>query len=426
MLKKFLMTSKDIDRSGAFWNMINGLFVAFQSVIMLVVLSHVLDENMAGIYTMGSVSSNFFLYIGKYGMRQYQVSDVKYEYSFWDYHMSRVISCAVMILVSVAYTLYSAFTVGYSPFKTGVIIWMCINRVAEAYEDVFYRDYQKKGRLDIGAKCMSLRVISTLILFIVLVVATKNLLLSVAISTIYTFVVMTALILLTRETLDTEGGKGRLSASGVVKLFIAVTPLFLATFLSSYIGVAPKNSIDRCMDDVSQAIYGYITMPVFVVTLLSGFIFNPIMVKISNMWVTKEKQLFIRLFLKQLLYVVLITIVCLAGAYAVGVPALSFLYNTDLSPYKTDIILIVVASGFMGLSTIISNALTIMRRQGLIFVGYLLSAVVAFFCSDMVVGRFEIRGAILLYLGMLALLSAFYGVVFIIAYCKGACHHYEM
>jgi len=417
-LKNFLMTSKNITHSGAFWNMVSGMTSAFQSVIMLIVISHVLGMDMRGIYLLGNTSSNLFLFIGKFGMRPYQVSDLKDEYSFRDYHMSRVISCAAMIMVSVVYTLYSAFTVGYSPFKTGVVILMCMMRVAEAYEDVYYGDYQKKGRLDIGAKCMALRVISTIILFILLVIVSRNLLFSVTVSTIYTFVVMTVFILITRETLDTGSGKGKLIASKVVKLFLAVMPLFLANFFSSYIGSAPKYSIDRFMDDKGQAIYGYVTMPVFVVGLLSSFIFNPIMVKISRMWAEREKKQFIRLFLKQLFYVLVITVVCLIGAYAIGVPVMSLLYNTDLAPYKVDILLIVVASGFMGLAGIFVNALTIMRHQKLVCSGYILCAAVAFILSDMIVRKHELRGAVLFYLALLTLLSLYYAIVFMIVYKK--------
>ena len=136
-MKKFLMTSKNIPRDSAVWNMAGSMLLAFQSVVMLIVLSHVTDGVTAGIFTMGNVSANLFVFIGKYGVRGFQVSDVDNKYSFRDYHCGRAISVAVMILVSLVYTLITAFRVGYSAEKTQIIIWMCMMRVPEAYEDVF-------------------------------------------------------------------------------------------------------------------------------------------------------------------------------------------------------------------------------------------------------------------------------------------------
>ena len=416
--KSFLMTSKNIERSSAFWNMAGSMILAFQSVIMLVVLSRVVSEELVGIYTMGNVSANLFVFIGKYGMRNYQVSDVKNAYSFKDYHMTRVITSIMMIIVSIVYTLYSAHTVGYSSEKTQIIIWMCLMRVPEAYEDVFHGDYQKKGRLDIAAKCLTLRVAVTLVLFVVLVVITGNLLTSLIIATVFTYVCMAILLYFTRQMLDEKNGKGVLSKKKVMTLFITVFPLFLAMFLSNYLGAAPKNSIDRFMDDHTQAIYGYISMPVFVVGLLANVIFNPILYRTSCMWNEGKYKEFIKTVFQQILYVLALALVCLLGAYLLGVPVLSFMYNKDLAPYKTDLLLIVVGSGFLAMATLFMNILTIMREQKIILVGYIIVAAAAFIFSDKIVSKYEMRGAVWLYVILLVALSVFYGVAFGVKYRK--------
>lgn len=416
--KSFLMTSKNIERSSAFWNMAGSMLSAFQSVIMLIVLSRVVSDELVGIYTMGNVSANLFLFIGKYGMRGFQVSDVKNIYSFKDYHMTRVISSIMMIIVSVVYTLYSAHTVGYTSEKTQIIIWMCLMRVPEAYEDVYHGDYQKKGRLDVGAKCLTIRVAVTLVLLGALVVITGNLLSSLIIATIFTYVFMVVLLYLTRDMLDQKNGKGVLNRKNVTALFIAVFPIFLAMFLSNYLGAAPKNSIDRFMDDSIQAIYGYISMPVFVVGLLASVIFNPILLRTSCMWNEGKFKDFLKTVFQQAVYVLGITVVCLIGAYLLGVPVLSFMYNKDLAPYKTDLLLIVVGSGFLAMATLFMNILTIMREQKLILAGYIIVAAAAFLLSDKVVLSYEMRGAVWFYVILLAALSVFYGAAFGIKYKK--------
>ena len=414
-MKKFLMTSKNIPRDSAIWNMAGSMILAFQSVIMLIVLSHVTDEVTAGIFTMGNVSANLFLFVGKYGVRGFQVSDVDNKYSFRDYHCGRVISVAMMILISVVYTLICSYRVGYSAEKTQIIIWMCMMRVPEAYEDVFYGDYQKKGRLDVGSKCLTMRVFLTLIVYILLVIITRNVLLSTILSTVFTVIAMIAFIILTQGMLDEGVGKGVFDKKNMIGMMIATTPIFAATFLSNYISVAPKNAIDRIMDDTSQAIYGYISMPVFVVMLLASVVFNPVLLRISFIWSERKFNEFVKEIVIQIFVVVGISLVCIAGAYLLGVPVLSIMYNTDLAPYKTELLLIVLASGLLAFATLFMNVLTIMRKQPLIITGYLVVAAVAMTFSGKAVRTGGIRGAVVFYLILLLILSLFYAIAFVIS-----------
>ena len=66
--------------------------MAFQSVIMLMIITRTLNLYEAGVFTLANASANLFLNIGKYGMRNFQVSDVKREYNFREYYISRILT----------------------------------------------------------------------------------------------------------------------------------------------------------------------------------------------------------------------------------------------------------------------------------------------------------------------------------------------
>ena len=89
-IKAFLISDKNIERDSYLWNMIGSLLMAFQSVIMLMILTRTLGLVDAGIFTIAYANANLFLNIGKYGMRYFQVSDVKGQFTFADYRMSRL------------------------------------------------------------------------------------------------------------------------------------------------------------------------------------------------------------------------------------------------------------------------------------------------------------------------------------------------
>ena len=271
MLKKFLTESKNIEKSAVFWNMAASMLMAFQSVITLMVIKRTIDDGItAGIYTFGNTINNLFLSVGKYGMRFFQVSDVDREYNFREYRMSRIITTIAMTLISTAYVLIVANQNGYSDTKTFTIIWLCLFKLADSFEDVFYGDYQKNKRLDVASKAFALRLFVTIILFCVLIIVTKNFLLATIVSTIATILILFVLLMLTREFVSE---REPYKMSRVWKLLAVTAPLCLGGVLTLYISAAPRTAIDRLMSEVDQEIYGYISMPVFVVQLLVLFIF---------------------------------------------------------------------------------------------------------------------------------------------------------
>ncbi len=411
LLENFLTQSKNIDRDSKLWNMIASMFMAFQSVVTLIVMSHFVGPVAAGIYTMGNTDANLFLSVGKYNVRYFQVSDVQREFNFREYRIARIISCAAMALISTVYVLFVANANGYSAEKTNIIIWMCLYKLPDAFEDVYYGDYQKGERLDVASKAMALRLILTIIILCVIVIISGSLLKGVVISTIFSVLFMILLLYKTKDFI-TEHKAPKFGKA--LRLLLVTGPLALAGFLTIYISAAPRNSIDRYLDDIKQGIYGYISMPVFVVQLLVLFIFNPILYKISCMWDEGRVDDFVKESLKQMAYTIILTLVCIAGAWLLGIPVLSILYNTDLKPFKTDLMIMMVGSGFQGFIGLLVNLLTIMRHQNQILLGYAIVSVIGFLACNKAVQAGGIRGAVLIYLCLLIILTLIFAVEMII------------
>ncbi len=417
LLKRFLTESDNVERSAALWNMIGSMTNAFQSVILLMVMTHTVGLVPAGIYTMGNTDSNLFLSIGKYGSRSFQVSDVKKEYVFREYRMSRIITCIAMALVSTLYVLWVANRNGYSGEKTSIILWMCIYKLPDAFEDIYQAEYQKNDRLDVAAKCLALRMILTIVLWAILIFITRNLLLSTIISTIFTIAVCGFFIILTRAFVSE---KNTYSMKRVWKLLLVMSPLCIGSFLTIYIGAAPRNSIDRYLNDELQAIYGFISMPVFVVQLLVTFIFNPILYKVSLMWDEHKYKEYLKSSLIQAGLVIVLTLVCVAGAWLLGIPVLSLMYKTDLAPYKSDLLMMMLGSGFLGFVALLGQLLTVMRSQNEMLIGYGLASLVAFLFSDKAVLANGISGACEFYTILLFILAIIFVMLYALKYIRAS------
>jgi O-antigen/teichoic acid export membrane protein len=167
--------------------------------------------------------------------------------------------------------------------------------------------------------------------------------------------------------------------------------------MTLYVGNAPKYAIDSLLDDQMQACYGFISMPILIITLLGSFIFNPMIADISRQWNAGNTSVFKKKIFRQLLYILLILVACLLMGYFFGIPVLSFIYNTDLSSYQSEFIILLASGGFVAVSAIFVIAITIIRYQTAIAIVYTFISVLAFIMFPIFVARHSLMGAAILY-----------------------------
>ena len=412
-VKKFLMgNNQNIQKNSYIWNMISGLLNAGQSVLILMVVTRVAGIDDAGIFTIAYASANLFLTIGNYGMRSYQVTDVNYHFSFGDYLGSRITTSLLMILVSLAYVIYGIFFNGYSSYKALVVFVICILKVIDAAEDVFAGYYQQKGRLDVAARIVTIRLFALIVVICGSLVITRNLLVSSVITTVVCTLISIVFNLSVYKKFITE--KIKISLKKIVRLLIDCVGPFLAAFLSFYVGNAPKYAIDANLPQDIQAYYGFIAMPVFVVGLLNNFLYQPILTSLAEDWAEKRRVQFVKRICRQIVIIFGITAVTLVGAYLLGIPVLSLLYHADLAPYKTELLILLVGGGMLAVVGFINIVLTILRHQRDLIWGYLVVAILAYFLSPIFVKQWNITGASWIYTILISALALIFAIVLIV------------
>lgn len=112
--------------------------------------------------------------------------------------------------------------------------------------------------------------------------------------------------------------------SNVKYLLIECVPLFGGSYLSMYIGNAPKYAIDATMTSEQQACFNFVFMPVFVVGLLNNFIYQPILGKLAVRWKKSEYSAFVKMILKQCVFLTIMIISVLVGGYLLGLRSCHF------------------------------------------------------------------------------------------------------
>jgi O-antigen/teichoic acid export membrane protein len=410
------------------WNLIAEGISAGQSALILVFISAGMAITDAGIFSIGYAISTIACVIGMYGVRNYQVTDVNNRYRFKSYLVTRFITVFLSIAVVCLYLVYQLTTSNYVLSKAIAVILICIWKLDSVFEDVVYGMYQQRGYLALGARTYALRLMASTLLFCVLTLTGLDLNFILIIVCIFSYVATLVSFKLTyhyvknagNEIIDSNAvdnstvvdtinsnikeetevvNKNTVYSvfDGVKQILIQCLPLAISGALGNYIGNAPKYSIDWFMDDNAQAIFGYILMPSFVILILSNSVYRPILPSLSELYNKKDSKAFGRRLCKQLLMVGAMGLVILAGGFLLGIPVLSLLYSTDLTPYKMQFMLLLLGGIGYALATFASAILTVMRKQNTIAICYAICAGICFLSSKSLINMAGFTGAVIQY-----------------------------
>lgn len=392
------------------WNAVASLLNTGQSILLLMVISRIDPVSDAGIFTIGYAVANLMVMVGRYGIRQFQSSDLKEVYSFKEYNTTRIVSCIAMLIACGGYVLFCCLTETYTVYKGCSVFLICLARMIDAYEDVIHGFFQQHGYLETASKIQTIRFIAYMIMFGTTYLITENLIYAgtfgVAVSLLF------AVFLNGIAYKNLKISPGRIRKKNIWKLFQEGFPLFVSVFLSTYLGNAPKYAIDKVLSDEIQAQFNYIFMPVFVITLLSMFIYQPMVVRYANYWMEKELTDFVKEIKKQSVFLGGLEGIALVAAFILGIPVLSMVFAVDLSGYRFELLVLIIGGGMLAYVNYFTMIITIMRAQKVLFAGYIVAAAVFFLCSKMVVRMLGIPGLCVLYAVTMFLL-AFYCLIII-------------
>ena len=412
MLSRLLLGNENrIKQSSIIWNSVGGALFAGQPAIILVFISHRMGNNTAGIVTISYAVATIFMSIGKYGIRNFQVTNNQNGYSFGDYFWSRCITIAVSLFIAAGYVAYCYFNKDYSIDKAQIMYEIIILKMIDAFIDVYYGRFQQIGRLDIGSRIMSIHCFSYMTCICVMVVMGFNIhvcLLCGICTSILMGIIMIASVYSYLNVKTLRADKSR-----IISIHKICFPLCIGLALSFYVGNIPKYLIDDYMNEEAQAIFGYIMMPVFVVTLLNQFIYQPTIKELGDLWNNNHIKMFKTKILKQCIAVFLMTILIAAVGLLIGLPALSIMYHTNLSKYRAEFEVLLIGGGLYALAYYLNVPITIIQKQQYVAFGYIVALIISMIFGKGIVTGHKILGAALLYLVINIILVVLFFVIII-------------
>jgi O-antigen/teichoic acid export membrane protein len=154
-------------------------------------------------------------------------------------------------------------------------------------------------------------------------------------------------------------------------------------------------------------------MPIFVVNILSTFIYKPLIVKLSEMWKDGKVLEFAKSMIKMVAIIFGMTLIVIVGGYVICLYLLGVIYAEDLSQYKMIFSLMLLFGGLAAVAFYFNTLITIIRKQYYIVLGYGGTFVINLFVTRRLVSAYGINGAGYSYGVIVGCLALFYLVALI-------------
>ena len=383
-----------------FWNTVASLMLSLTTAVLLLVVKRTAGLEAAGVFTIANTVGQQFQALGMYEVRTYHVTDARHRFSFGTYLATRLVTVGAMV----AGIIVSAALSGDGLMAAVLIALIACLRVFDAFEDVFYCELQREGRLDIAGKACFLRTLTTIGVFSVVLALGGSMLTAAAITLVAYLVVMLGAYLPPARRLFPLGP--RWEPRPIIRVLAECLPLFLASFIALYLANAPRFAIDRYLDNAQQGYFAIIFMPAFTINLLSFVIFRPLLTQMADRWIGADRVGFAAIVRRGLLGTFVAFVAVALVTYTVGAPILGFVYGTDVSGSMLELMVLVAGGALNAAGVILYYALTTMRLQRLVFAGYIIAAAAITVLCLLLVPTYGLLGASLAYAGAMAILAA--------------------
>ena len=389
------------------WTIVAGMTYAGSSFVMSMATSKMLGAYAAGILTIAMSIGNQLITVGYYNVRAFQVSDVLEKYKFSDYCAVRILTIAAMLVAGGIWIVVG----DYPKEKAMAIGLMVLFKAGEALSDLFEGRYQQKERYDVTCRGVFVKTMVFLLGFIITMAVTSNLLVSLS---VLTGAYLLSLFIIDGSLVKHFGGfRPAFHWRRQLALLLACLPLFVNSFLTTYVLNASKYAIDTYYSEEFLGMFNALYMMAFVINLFASFGLKPMISTLSVRYAKGDQKGFATIMKQQFLLIASITLVCIGGAYFMGVPVLSRLFGIDLSPYRLALCTILLGGGFNALFQLLQYGIVIMRHQYSTLVGCGLAAIFTAVVTPILTKAYAVNGAAAGYLCSMAMMALVFLVFFI-------------
>ena len=311
-----------------------------------------------GVLSLAISLSNFFFTVCTFGLRNFQVSDMKGRYPASTYLSTRLMTCAAGFLVCCGFVAVTP----HNHNRTGLcIILYMLYRLTEAWVDGLAAEQQKAWHMERIAISFFVRAAASLGGFVGTMLLTKSL--PAAITVMAALCMAAVLLLDVPYVKKLTGYRLRPSLRDSRPLFREALPLMLNAALLTVLAAIPRYALEYHHGEEVLGYYAAVATPAVIIQAGCNFIYSPLVAPMAEMWLAGDIGGMAKRVLRVGLLITAFLLAVIAGAAVLGRWGLQLIFGESILPHAWLLIPVLVTSWCMAMIYYLDVPLTVMRRQ---------------------------------------------------------------
>ncbi len=371
------------------WNSLGLGAWGIEFPLLSVVITQLVGVEGAGMFSMAWATALMLMFIGNYGVRTFQVSDVHEEQSFAAYQIARFLTCTLMAAAGWLWCLMHNYDQPMLTIFLGVLGF----RMMDGLSDVYEGRLQQQDKLYLAGISIALRSVATFVICTVLLLLTHNL--AVASVGMFAASVVTFLLFSLPVALLETPKSRQPELIELREIFVQCFPAAAALFLYSVIDNMPKFAMEGTLSYDNQLYYNAIYIPAHTIIMTIGFIYKPQLMRLATVWADPNSRRRFDIIIFAVLGVVVgITAIVALFMGVIGIRMLSFFYGVDFSHLRDLVFAMVVAGGIAAAIDFLYQIITVLRQQAAVTRLYTVGFIASIPISYGLVHVFKLAGAV--------------------------------
>ena len=368
------------------WNLVGSLVYYFSQWVMTVLVVRITgDYAETGILALAMSVSLVFSMVSLYAVRNFQAADIEDKFENGVYIALRLLTCALSLVLLGVYLVICR----YSFYSSMAIVGFMLIRIIEALVDVFQAIFQKKWRMDIVGRSLTVRGVVGLAVFGVMEYLFGNLAIACTAAALSTAVIAVFMDILPCRRIAEI--KIKFKRKKLINLLLCCTPLFLTNLMATVIPNFPKIIGTSMLGEELIGYYASVTTPAVVVQMIAGYCFTPLIPMLKAHFEDKNKKI-LSVILKVQLLIIGVGIAAVIGFRILGDWLLELVFGAEILPYSYLLIPAVIVSILTGSVYFLFTLFTVVGRNKTLAAVQSVSVLIILALSWFALGKWELGG----------------------------------
>ena len=373
-------------KNSIIYNTVGTFFYFFCQWAITVLVVKIGGYSNSGILSITISMTNIFYMISMYGVRSFQVSDIKNEYKDGDYLFVRLITSAVSLI-------FFCLTLLFLKYESKIQLCMIIYfffKLGESITDLNFGFFQRYNFYRYIGISYILKGLATLLVFSITLYFSQNLLLTLLLETlILWFFIIIYDFRKIKNKLNLKMKKDK-----ILQLLKICFSLMLYTLILPYLNFITRYQVEKFFGTEELGYYSAITMVIVVICTLFGSIFVIIIPKISYIYKEKNMNKIIKVIFKINLAIIVFTIMSIIGAITLGNIVFSIIFTKTIEKYMYLLIPTIITSATLGILNYLSTILISFHDLKFVLVANLIPAIFCTFSIKVFILKYKMLGSL--------------------------------